>query len=141
MYIDIDTLRSYFIEDDNTEVVKEILEKEKLITSVITIEQLIFDCEKNKKKMDIKQLEKFKRLQIVPLTKEIVKLAMKFMEKYKLTFHQAIHMATCINHKEKMLSFNKKWDEIKEVERVDPLSIISIKAKLNKGSVPFINWL
>jgi len=141
MYIDIDTLRSYFIEDENTEVVKEILGKEKLITSVISLEQLLADCEKNKKKMEIKQLEKLKRLQIVPLTKEIMKLALKLMRNYKISLHQGIHLATCIHYKEKMLSFNKKWDEMKEIERIDPLSLVGIEAKLGKGSVPFINRL
>jgi len=126
MYVDIDIVRPYLIEERHTPLSKKIFSTDKkFLTSVVTIIQLMADlytAKKDPKKLD--ELEKIE-LEIVPLDEEIMKTAIEIVKNHKFSTHDAIHAATSIKLKQKYLSFKQELDKVKGVEREDPYIFVS----------------
>lgn len=126
MYVDIDIVRPYLIDDRHTPLSKKIFNtKTKFSTSVITIIQLISDLYTAKK--DMKKLDELKKikLKIVPLDEKTMKIAVDIIREHKFSTHDAIHAASAIKLKEKYLSLKRDLDKVKGVDRKDPYIFVS----------------
>ena len=126
MYVRIELLRAFLIDDEHTPIAKRLFKlKEKFVTSAATILQLAHDLEKNKRDLNLlSELRKIKNLRIVPLDIKIIEEAIKWKKKYKLSLYDAINVATCLKLKERMVTLETFFDRIPAVKREDPWKLI-----------------
>ncbi len=125
MYVDVDVLYAYIKPKDWLKShVSNIIGKYKLITSVISILELElaskrdFDSEFSLQIFDL--LAGIKDLHIVPLTKEIAALAAQLRKTNRLNTFDAIHGATALYYKKRIISSDLLFDTIADLKRRDP---------------------
>lgn len=103
-------------------------EKEKgLVSDFIVYSILIELTEKStlkKAREFLNFLDIMKNIEIFIPDKETLFSAMKFVEKYKLDFDDALVVSCMISNKiKKLVSFDKDFDRVKEIERIEPNQI------------------
>lgn len=106
---------------------KEVQEgKTKAFISNFTIDTIILsmtrcNLENKKIKIFLKSLTNFKTLKIYPVGFRDRFLALDFMERYSLDYEDAITLQSAISSQcSKILTFDKHFDKIKEVKRIEP---------------------
>lgn len=108
---------------------EKILKKFKLITSIITITEIEIVAKREFgdefANSVLKNLEKLKNLEIVPLDIEISKKAVEFRAKFGLNIFDALHAATAFKLKKDIVSTDRKYDLIDELKRIDPREIVN----------------
>ena len=68
-----------------------------------------------------KKLLAFPNLKLLGIRKSTVFKAQELMEKYKMKPRDAIHAATALENKiTEIVSFDKDFDEVKEIKRIEP---------------------
>lgn len=103
-------------------------EKEKgLVSDFIVYSILIELTEKStlkKARGFLNFLDIMKNIEIFIPDKETLFSAMKFVEKYKLDFDDALVVSCMISNKiKKLVSFDKDFDRVKEIKRIEPNQI------------------
>ena len=133
MYVEADLIYSLIKPEDWLKPVSEKLfkklSKEKLFTSVITVTEIeIVSRREIGIEFSDKVLEliesRIKNIEFIPLTKEILKRAVEVRKKHGLNIFDSLHSATCLVHKEEILSTDKVFDFVKDLKRIDPRDFI-----------------
>lgn len=130
MYLDTDVVLSQIKPEDwLKDIVKRKLDEvnEKLRTSAITVVEcqivLLRDVSRSSALKVTEDVETM-GIEILPITMEVLKQATKLLNKYpKLNIFDSIHLAHAILEGEKIMSTDRLFDEVKGVERIDPLWI------------------
>jgi len=130
MYLDTDVVLSQIKPEDwLKDIVKRKLDEvnEKLRTSAITVVEcqivLLRDVSRSSALKVTEDVETM-GIEILPITMEVLKKATKLLNKYpKLNIFDSIHLAHAILEGEKIMSTDRLFDEVKGVERIDPLWI------------------
>jgi len=128
MYLDTDIVLSQIKRRDwLKDIVKRKLSEidEPFCTSAITVVecQIVLMREEGREEA-IEAMGKIESLglRILPLTKDVLAKSTELLAKYsKLNIFDSIHLAHAILEGKRILSTDRLFDEIKEVERVDPL--------------------
>ena len=126
MYLDTDIILAIV---KPTDWLKEIVERKlmqirNLKTSVFTLveAEIVLNREESRE-LAISVLERVKErnIQLLPLTEEILAKAVELLRKYrKLNIFDSVHIACAICEGEDILSTDSLFDEIEEIENVDP---------------------
>ncbi|WP_457555364.1 type II toxin-antitoxin system VapC family toxin [Candidatus Pyrohabitans sp.] len=129
MYLDTDVILSLLKERD---WLKESVEKklrevnEKLKTSAITIVEcqiVLIREESRSSATDVLDRIRELRVEVLPLTEEVLQLSKELLEKYpKLNIFDSLHIAHVLHEGEKIMSTDPLFDEIEGVARMDPLA-------------------
>ena len=129
MYLDTDVILSLLKERD---WLKESVEKklrevnEKLKTSAITIVEcqiVLIREESRSSATDVLDRIRELRVEVLPLTEEVLQLSKELLEKYpKLNIFDSLHIAHVLHEGEKIMSTDSLFDEIEGVARMDPLA-------------------
>ena len=126
MFVRIELLRAFLIEDKHTPLAKRVFKLRKnFVTSSAILLQLICDLEKKRK--DIKVLDKLKKiktLKVVPLDGNTILKAIKYKNKYKLSIFDAITVVTCLSLNEELLTVETTFSKIPGIKWVDPFKLI-----------------
>jgi len=129
VYLDTDVILSLLKERD---WLKESVEKklrevnEKLKTSAITIVEcqiVLIREESRSSATDVLDRIRELRVEVLPLTEEVLQLSKELLEKYpKLNIFDSLHIAHVLHEGEKIMSTDSLFDEIEGVARMDPLA-------------------
>jgi predicted nucleic acid-binding protein len=125
MYVEADILYSYLKPTDwLKEYSEEILTKLKVKTSMITIVEIEIvakrDFDEEFANSVLEKLQKIKNLEFTQLKLDILKKAVVYRKKHGLNIFDAIHAATAFNLKEKIITTDRVYDLIEELDRIDP---------------------
>jgi len=105
-------------------IVRIILDSVKTI--LVPLYALIEIAESHRK--DLKKLlleiEKLKKLKVVPIDSKILILSLEMSGKYNIPLRLSIYAAISILNKCPILSYNSAFDKIKEIRRTDILSFV-----------------
>ena len=129
MYVESDILYAYLKPRDwLKEYAERIIKRFKLITSVITIIEIEVvakrDFGDDFANSVLRNLETLNNLEFVPLKLDAIKKAIDYRKKFGLNIFDSLHAASAfILHKD-IVSSDRIFDLIKEIERIDPRQII-----------------
>jgi predicted nucleic acid-binding protein len=131
MYVRIELLRAFLIDDQHTPIAKRLFElKERFVTSAATLIQLAHDLEERKKDLKLlSELKKIKNFKIIPVDVDIIEEAVKWKKKYNLSIYDAINVVTCLKLKEKIVTLETFFDKIPGIKREDPWKLVGVESQ------------
>ncbi len=133
IYAESDLLYSYLKPSDwLKKEAEEIVNNYKIFTSVITVTEIEIvskrDFGDDFADSVLEKLEKIKNIQFVSLDVDILKKAISYRKEFGLNIFDALHAASAFFIKKKLVSTDRVYELIDEIEKEDPRNLIEKRA-------------